>query len=138
MEVKYPAILFDSPTIFEVVEREEQLTICSKTALRRGYYKKLRIFDSSGRSYLINSAKKIGTLGRFWGYNFFLNQTVRVELEFSKKVEETFLEDLKEKILNAFDKGRNFWGSRGDLPELKKLVREAKTHFELIQRLVGL
>jgi hypothetical protein len=115
---------------------EHELTTCSKLALRKGgYYEKMIIVDSEGTALNINGAKKLHGVGFLWGYNIFLNQRIRVQLQ----VKDSFqmqLDEVKQRILESFRKWHG-WKTRGDFSELKKPVQNAESIPDIIRCLTG-
>lgn len=134
-KIIFPVLTFSRPNVIEFAKDIDRLTSCNRLGLKNGYYNNLSIVDSIGNSFVVAHAHKIGTIGPFWGFNIFLEQSLRVELEFEKGVEQLGLDDFKDKVLNVFEKDKYFWDSGGNLDELKRAVRSAKTHGELIEKL---
>lgn len=82
--LKFPIISFNGNDIY-IARHSDEITICSKVALKNGFYRNLRIVDSEGYEVKVIDAYKIGTVGLFYGYNIFLNQKLKVELIFSNE-----------------------------------------------------
>ncbi len=94
---KFPLIAFSS-SVVHVARNARDLLICSKKALKDGFYKDLKIVDSCSMIYYIENASKLKPHGFFYGYNIFLNQKIEVEL-IIKFYEYIGLSDFKELVL---------------------------------------
>ena len=130
-ELLYPVLCF-SQNLVRVEKSEQELTICSKTALKKGgYYEKMVLVDSKGTALNINGAKKINGVGAFWGYNIFLNQRIKVQLQ----IKDSFhiqLDETKRLVLDSFEKWHG-WKTREDFSELKSSITNAESISEIIQ-----
>jgi hypothetical protein len=133
-KINYPVITFDKYS-FSIIQSEEELTRTTSAGLKNGLFENLIIVDNLGQCFKVINAKKSHGIGPLWGYNIFLNQKIRINLEFgSCKTEET-LNSVKERILKIFKKDRYFWEAGGNLDELIQLVKESPTISELIVKL---
>lgn len=73
-------ILYDDGDV-AAEETPHGLTICRKTDLKAGQsgrFARSTIIDSNGLAWRMDGAEKLHGVGPLWGYNLFLNQTVRV------------------------------------------------------------
>jgi hypothetical protein len=131
----FPVLTFSRPNVIEFAKDEDRLTRCNRLGLKNGYYNNLKVIDSDGNCFSVSQANKVGTIGPLWGFNLFLEQQLRVRLEFKNSIERITLEDFKVKILNAFDKNKYYWESGGNIDDLKRIVRGSKSHGEIIQEL---
>ncbi len=131
----FPVLTFSRPNVIEVAKDADRLTRCNRLGFKNGYYNNLDIIDSNGNSFGVSRAHKVGTVGLFWGYNIFLEQNLRVELEFKQHVEQVTLEAFKDRVLSIFEKDKYFWESGENIDDLKRMVRGSKTYRELIQEL---
>jgi hypothetical protein len=135
-ELKFPVVCF-SQHLARVMETANVLTTCSKTALRRGgFFEDLRVVDSNGTALKIKGARKLHGVGLFWGYNFFLNQRIKVSLLVDGPPGRMSLLEVKERVFDSFER-RGGWSSRGDFEELKQNVKSATTISDLITLLAG-
>ena len=130
--IKFPVLCFSQGIVF-VKQDLESLSICTKAALRYGYFKNLWLVDLNHHRFNIRSAKKLHGVGRFWGYNLFLNQKIRVELAF-KNEQSVSLDEIKGAVFKSF---RNWhgWASADNFEELKSTVKAATSVHELINAL---
>ena len=131
--LRFPVLCF-SQNLALVTQTEEDLTTCSKVGLRNGYFDNLLLVDSSGRGVRVKGAKKLHGIGPFWGYNMFLNQTIKVELIVAGEPFKVSLEEVKERVLDSFKKWHG-WEARGDFEELRERITNAKTIPEIIRLL---
>lgn len=74
-------------------------------------------------------------IGPFWGYNIFLNQNIRLKLVLSVETLELTLPDVKNKVVTAINKERDFWSSGGNINQIRKLVIDSPSIADLIQKL---
>jgi hypothetical protein len=134
--VAFPIIAFSKDNSIHYARQESEITTCTKVSLKNNYFKNLKIIDSEGFIYIIENARKTGTIGPFWGYNILLNQKLKVELLFKNKSKNPIeLKELKDKILTAFKKDEYFWNSDGNLEIRKTFIQKAGTHREIITHL---
>ena len=109
-DFKFPIIAFSSSTV-HVARNEDEILLCSKTALSNNFYKGMKIIDSTGTLFNITNAKKIRGHGLFGGYNIFFNQKIEVELMI-KSQNSIDIDDFKKLILNNLNK--SFWDAGGN------------------------
>lgn len=129
--LEFPALVFSKDGTMGVANTAAQLETCTRVALKNGYYRGLNIVDSAGREFTVSDAKKVGTVGPFFGFNVFLNQRIRVHLEFLAAVSQLDLEDVKARVLRYFMKWHG-WQSRGDLHLLQGRVQQAGSIPEVV------
>ena len=128
---EYPIVVFAADTLYTARD-EKDILICTKTALKRGFYREMIIIDSKGFQYNIKDAKKTKGYGTFFGYNIFLNQRIEIELIFdNKEFIKINLEQLKEKVVNNFQKA-GLWDSGDNLRDVIKKIREMCSIKDLI------
>lgn len=128
---EFPALVLSKDGTMSVARTAAQLETCTRVALRNGYYRGLNIVDSAGREFTVGEARKVGTVGPFLGFNIFLNQRIRVHLEFLATVGPIDLEEAKARVLRYFKKWHG-WQSRGDLHLLEARVQQAGSIPEVI------
>ena len=133
-DLNFPVIYFNKYT-FYVEPDANKLTVTTKAGIKNKLYENLTIIDSSGKLYKVKSARKLHGVGPLWGYNIFLNQKIKVELDFSPTVKEASIEELKKMVFKNFEKDRHFWESRDDLSELKEMVSSTESMSSLIHKL---
>ena len=133
-DLVFPVICF-SQGIFEVMEDLGKLTTCNTLGLKRGWYDGLLIIDSLGKSVLVKSARKLHGVGRFWGYNIFLNQRIKVELTYEGKPFQTTVEDVRKRVLDSLSTWEG-WQEQINFEEWKASFEKASTVAKII-RLAG-
>ena len=131
---KFPIIYFNKHSFF-IVDDIDKLTITTKAGLRNKIFDDLMIVDSSGKCYKVSKVEKLHGIGFLWGYNIFLNQRIKVKLNFSENVSEIALQDLKALIMKFFNKDKYFWESGGNLKQLKEIVDKSESISMLIKNL---
>jgi hypothetical protein len=102
----------------------KQISQCSKLALKDGFFSGQLIVDSAGRTLTIREAKKLRGIGRFGGYNIFLNQQIEVALIFEENLGQVDLESIRGRVLLAF-RDNHGWSATDDIDILRKSVQEA-------------
>ncbi|SCY35564.1 hypothetical protein [Desulfoluna spongiiphila] len=129
-EIVYPVLCFSQGVIYIAVN-EEALTTCNANAIKKGWFKKMVIVAPDGMKYTVSDARKIHGVGPFWGYNIFLNQKVKVGIDFEGKPSQVNVYDVKklvEKSLESWDG----WVSSGSFNEIQEKIKEAKTIKEIV------
>lgn len=110
----------------------ELLTTTTSVALRKGFFDGLTIVDSLGKEAVVQQAKKLHGVGPFWGFNVFLNRTIRVELSLQETGRILGVEEVRALVLREFQVWHG-WESRGDFDELKASVENAQSVAEIIR-----
>ena len=137
--LKFPVILIWPDKNCISVDRScDDLTICTKLALRNGVFDNLIIVDSTGCAVRIKGAQKIQGVGPFWGYNIFLNQTIKIKFIVEGEPFHMSAEEMKTYILECFQKDSDFWEEVMDFDELKESVKKAETIPEIFKSLIDL
>ena len=120
------------------------LTTCTPTAFRHGFYKGLLIVDSSGQLLRVKEARKIGYPTRFLGFGIhkvgkkgprIIMRLITVEPNFESEVLTLELSDFKARVISAMTKERDSWSEcMMSWHEMKDLIGQAKS-FEEVMRL---
>lgn len=126
--LEYPVLAFAQGTVFPKRSADE-VTRCTKVALKKGYFSGQVLIDSAGTILKIKGARKLHGIGPFWGYNFFLNQRLRVELITEESPSSLDIDETKKKVLKAL-RGP-LWNAGADVPELVLKVKNAKSIAEV-------
>ncbi len=135
--LRFPVLCFRDNMIFPI-ENEEELTTCSKTALRSGYFRKLQIIDADASNFLVRDAREVVGVGffqSFWGYNIFFNRRMRVQLEFEEFSSHLEMTEVVTKTLDAL-RGSQGWRSREDFTQLNDSIKNAQTVTDIAQLLL--
>lgn len=130
-KLNFPIVAF-SKSVVHYARDKAEITICSRIALRNGLYTNMQIIDCDGAHYHVINALKLGTVGPLWGLNIFLNQKIRIELNFSDEVSNVSLEDFKRIILSAITEQGD---SDGMYNQKIASIRRATTIREIIEML---
>lgn len=110
--------------------------VTTAAGLKNGIYKNITVIDSSGMVFKVKDAKKLHGVGLFGGYNLFLNQKIKVSIEFEDYTENLSIDDFKEKIWKQVKKEEYFWSSAWDMNELKSEINKAEKFEEIMNLLV--
>jgi hypothetical protein len=110
------------------------LTLNTAVGLRNGFYTDLELVDSGGRCFRVASARKLEGVGRFAGYNVFLNQRIRTELQLEDKHRQATVDEVRDMILEYFRRSDG-WTSREDFLSVRNEVQSSTTIGELLSRL---
>ena len=133
--LSFPVLCIYKKTIF-TVGNEDSLTSTTSAALRGGLFKDLRIIDSQGKEVIVSSATKLHGIGSFFGFNIFLNQRIRVNLDAKLTGKTLTTEDVRQLILRDFREWGG-WESRGDLEQVKEAVENASSVKKILQAIVS-
>jgi hypothetical protein len=137
--MKLPSFLFPVlcfwRELIRVTASLNQLTTTTRAGLTNGMFNSLLIVDGQGQAIKIKDAHKLHGIGLFWGYNIFLNQRIRVELEPSGEPFSISVDEVRGLVLKSFHT-RHGWATRGDFEELEANVQKAASIPEII-RLIG-
>lgn len=83
----------------------------------------------------VNGATKLHGLGRFGGWNVFLEQKIRASLSFAGPPEPISLDEVKKHVLRSFDEWEE-WSTRGDWDSLPGQIEGARSVHQII-RILG-
>ena len=130
-DLTFPVVCVYKGTIF-TSKTLDALTRTTTAALRGGLFNGLHIVDSTGKEYTVKNAQKLHGIGPFWGFNVFLNRTVRVDIEIDDDPKMLSADEVRRLVLRDFRIWHG-WESRGDFDELKAAVENASTVAEIIR-----
>ncbi|KAA6437968.1 hypothetical protein FEM33_19035 [Dyadobacter flavalbus] len=133
-KIIFPIIKFDRFS-FEIIPCLDILTKTTSAGLRNRLFENIVIVDSNGFTYFVKNATKVKGLGRFFGYNIFLNQTILVDLNFEPNIEKIQLNDLKKKMVKNVHKEKAFWASGGNFDKIIELINHSESINALISDL---
>ena len=117
--------------VIEVAKQPTDLTRCTSSALKDGWFKDLYYIDSRERYVRVIDAHKVGSDGAFWGFNLMYGRTIWVELVL-QELPKISLEKTKEEILTVIDSAPELWEAMEDIDEFKLRIRNAQSVSELI------
>lgn len=129
--LRFPVLCIHKGTIFTVRSLDE-LTRTTAAAFRGGLFTRLRLIDSGGVEVVVSSARKLHGIGRFFGYNIFLNQRIRIALDIEPTGTTLLADDVRSLVLKDF---RNWhgWESRDDFEKLKGAVKIAASVEDILR-----
>ncbi len=136
--LKYPILAFSSPNVLIAIGTEDELTKCSKPALLSGYYKNLKLIDSSGRCVIVEHGTKVSSIGPLWGFSLFHGQQLRVALKFKQGNCQVNLDDFKKKIKTLMKADEYSWDSGGNFNEIINRIDASNSIKEINQFLYEL
>lgn len=130
-DLKFPVICIYKNTIV-TFRTQDELTSTTTAALRSDLFYGLRIVDSSGKEYTVKNVEKLQGIGPFWGYNVFLNRTVRIDLEINDDPKALSVDDVRRLVIGDFQEWHG-WKTRENFNKLKSAVEKAPTVAEIIR-----
>ena len=132
VNLKFPVICFERNIMF-LRNSWKDLTETTTAGLKNGLYKNRLIIDSKGMGVETKGASKLYGIGLFRGWNMFLNQRIRVDLQFRGKPFSVNVDEVRLKIFNLIK--RCNWKPVKDFKGLEKKISNAKSMGEIIQLL---
>jgi hypothetical protein len=129
---KYPVLTF-SGTLAIPVKSADRLTRCTKHALKNGHFAGLVIADSVGKAVRVRNVRKLHGIGRFGGYNIFLGQSIRIELDLDGEPFKMSLDEVKSRLMADFYSDEGLWDACDDFDELVSFVRDANEIDEITE-----
>ena len=127
-KLKYPVLRFSRGMMF-AEKNADDITNCSKVALKKGFFSGQILVDSTGKVMLVKQAKKLHGVGPFWGYSFFLNQRIKVNLELEEQTRMS-IEEVRGRVLGVLRQGQE-WKASNDYEDLVALVECAGSISEI-------
>lgn len=126
----FPVLRFVGGMVFPASSSDDART-CSKTALKKGFFRHQLIVDSEGTTAIVRGARKVRGVGPFWGYNLFLNQRILVALD-AEIGPSMSLEEARSKVLRAL-RGPQRWDSADTYEGLVAEVTQAPSVAALVE-----
>ena len=126
----FPVICFWREFI-RIRSDEESLTTTTMAGLKNGMFTELLIIDLNGCGYKVKAARKLHGVGLLWGYNIFLNQRIKVELQYEDGFRDVPLYEIKDLVFRSFRKWHG-WSTQGDFKELQADVINAISIAQII------
>jgi hypothetical protein len=127
---KYPVLTFAATLTVPVISAD-RLTQCTKHALNNRHFAGLVIVDSAGKAVRVRNARKLHGVGPFGGYDIFLDQKIRVELELDGAPFQMNLDEVKSRLMADFNSDGGYWDSCDDFDDLVSFVRDANAIDEI-------
>jgi hypothetical protein len=123
--LRYPVLRLSKGMVFPARNAEE-LTQCTVTAMRNGFFNGLILIDSAGKKFRISGARKLRGVGPLFGFNVFLNRKIEVALTAAGPEESVDTEEVRRLVLGAL-RGKQAWSSADDSDELLARVEQAQS-----------
>lgn len=114
--IRFPVLTFSGSVVY-VMATADELTACKRGALKNGWFDDMLIVDAIGVGYQVRGARKLHGVGPFYGYNIFLNQTIKVELLTGGDPLPVSLDMIKARVLKSF-KDWHGWEATGEVEDL--------------------
>lgn len=130
--IEFPVLGFNQDVIV-VHKTYDELTTATKGGVKGGWYDGLLIVGANSVAIKAKGGKKLHGVGRFWGYDVFLDQRIRVGLEFNGSPFEISLDAVKNEVHRSLTKEYDFWSSGGSVPRLRAQVNQAESVVEIIR-----
>lgn len=130
-DLHFPIICFWRH-LFRIEKTAESFTTTTKAGLKNRMFENVLVIGSNGQAASVKSAKKLHSIGPFWGFNIFLNQRIKVELFFEGEPFVISVDDVRKRVLSSFRKWHG-WQTRDDFDELKTAIEKASTVAEIIR-----
>lgn len=133
-DLTFPVLCFYKSTLF-AASSSDTLTRTTSAALRGGLFNGLRVVDSTGTEYVVETVRKLHGIGPFWGFNIFLNRTVRIDITLVETGKQLGVDEVRRLVIRDFRKWHG-WESRDDYEQLKASVQTAGSVSEIMHHLV--
>jgi len=135
-DLVFPVVCFHSYGDFLSTAGDwDCLTSSNQLAVKRRVFNDVLLVDSDARAFHVNGARKLHGIGRFGGWNIFLNQTIRVELSFDGHPRTIGLDEFKERVFHDFSQNDELWSSADNFYELRSGVEQASSVAQIIRLL---
>ena len=109
--IKFPAIGFKGETV-ELYDSDASLRRCTKTALKKGWYRGLRILDAAGVLHTVRDATFVRNTGQKTYPGLFASKWIECDPDISSEHLLT-LDEVRDLVRRAFRSNRGFWESGG-------------------------
>jgi hypothetical protein len=97
-ELEFPVLLLTKRWI-RVYSDGEALTAAWKKAVDHGAFENALLVDSVGRARQVRRVHILGNIGPFFGFDCYLNHSVRIGYEFTGEWERADLEAIRSRVL---------------------------------------
>lgn len=134
-QMRFPIICITN-NYLRVEKSLNTFQVTTVAGLNNGIYKNITVIDSSGKVFKVKNARKLHGVGIFGGYNIFLNQKIKVCIEFESETGDLSLDDFKDKIWEQIKKEEHFWSSAWNMNELKAEIDKAEKYEDVMELLV--
>jgi len=132
MPTAFPVLCISRIGYLNIFRTPDDLERCIDFALKEGFYSDLLLIEITGKSWKVQSAKKIGNVGPFGGYTLSRGRQIRVKLDVTLG-HQFDLTQLQERICGAIDQMPHQWDGIEDTEVTKERVRRAAAIPSLIE-----
>jgi hypothetical protein len=129
--LEFPVLATSGPVI-HVYRSAEELTNWDARTLVSEFARHLSLIDSTLSGYRVLGIRKVGIVQPFWGWRLLEPRRIRVELKLGPP-EQLKLDDVKQRLFQAFDHAPDFWESGGDLEDQKDEIRSMRNFEEMVR-----
>jgi hypothetical protein len=133
--LSYPVLAIAWNGFLATGEDEETLRVCSQDGFESGFYDSLRIIDSRGAFYVVQSARRArrakGALRRLVGRGLW-----QVDLDLAAG-DPLDLRDVKIQVIAAMHRNPTRWEEAGTLEQVVRAVADAGTLQEVMALCAG-
>lgn len=131
----FPVICFFRDHTVETRDDWDSVATGNKYALKKRAWDGMLIVDCNGQAVRVKTATKLHGVGKFWGYNIFLNQRIRVELTLDGEPFRVSLEDVKKLLFRSFTALPSIWQANLDYEEFTENIKNARAISEIAMHL---
>jgi hypothetical protein len=127
----FPVLCIAKNGFLTAVADRDTLETCGQSALDSGYFEEMLVIDAAGRSWQVQSAAKVASVGALGGWRLLRSRRIRVRLELLES-RPFDLARLQDRVCEAIDRLPAQWEVVEDTADTKARVRSAGTVGELI------
>jgi hypothetical protein len=132
----FPLLVIEDQGYLQLIEDESPLTRCNALGLIKGFYKKIRAYDSIGFIWIVEDVQtsfKINRLSKFLAFSIY-NPSLEVSLSW-KKWKNYGLEELKYDLKKRVDQDDDIITQFFDSDTIKNAIDESVSFNQLLQEL---
>ena len=127
----FPILCIGKNGFLTTVNNRDKLEICGEEAINSGYFLGMILVDSSGKSWEVQSVKKVASGGLFGGWRLFHSRRIRVQLELASKGIFN-LTGLQDRVCEAIDHLPAQWDTIEDTSDTKERVKKTASVSTLV------
>jgi hypothetical protein len=129
--LQFPAMLFNKSRL-RVYSDAEALSAAWKRAVELGLFDDSLLVESSGKARGVRTVKIVGSIGPFFGFDLYLNRSMRIHFVFEGEWEPANVESIRERALKQWHKNSDAAGQDYAI-EFERRLREAGDVESIIQ-----
>lgn len=135
IDFKFPVLVMDAAHgHMDVYVDRSELEISSPDAIKKNLFSGLQLVDTGGRSWLAQSAEKVGSRGILGGWTPFLMRRIKVDWILSEE-NSCDLPNIQRSVFSVIDRNREFWSAGADPEQIKDALRPAADIRSFMERL---